>query len=578
MREILIGQGILCSELGEVRSAIEVYERILAIDKRTGDIHNLIGSELRLGKLCERVGSQEAFAHATNAYKLAEQAGEDRNKLDASDLLFRSFQSTSDKVQGKAMLDQAMAMATKRGVPTELARFHDRFGRLAFSAGDPQEALVRFNSGLKALGYKLPTEAHEPSSAQPTMPLAEILLDMGRCYRQQGDTSNAMTCLKECERVLAEQPELRVYPWADLGELYLEIGSVTKAADYAARALSDLGTDPDKELEKKAADLMYRVHKEQGNTMGALEMLERLYAVSVSKDQERYKLELQRTQLSMTFTAKQLTDSVAQAHVTEALRADNEIARSRSLYLFLGGIVLFLGAAVVAFIDRKRRMARFDREAAQLETQALRSQMNPHFIFNALNSINAFVQKNEPDKATAFLSRFARLMRMVLENSRQSEVPLKDDLDALDAYLHLERARSGEKFDYRIEVAGDIDPEDVMVPPLVAQPFVENAIWHGMSGKTEKGLIKLSVSRKGDQLLFAIEDDGVGRSSPKRMASMGEQDPADGPTKKTSLGTAITKARLDLVRQQKGKAAGFVYVDLPQGTRVELTLPFSTAA
>ncbi|HMW98607.1 MAG TPA: hypothetical protein PJ983_15225, partial [Flavobacteriales bacterium] len=126
------------------------------------------------------------------------------------------------------------------------------------------------------------------------------------------------------------------------------------------------------------------------------------------------------------------------------------------------------------------------------------------------------------------------------------------------------------KFDYRIEVAEDIDPEDVMVPPLVAQPFVENAIWHGMSGKEERGLITLSVSRKGDQLLFAIEDDGVGRNSPKRMASMGAPDPGKG-GKKTSLGTAITKARLDLVRQQKGKDAGFIYVDLPQGTRVELT-------
>jgi LytS/YehU family sensor histidine kinase len=326
------------------------------------------------------------------------------------------------------------------------------------------------------------------------------------------------------------------------------------------------------------AGLLYRVYKRQGDTGKALAMHERFMESSMPKDGEDYKLELQRTQLSMTFSEKQLTDSVASARVAEALISDNKIAKTRTTYLVYGGIALFLAGAIVALFDRKRRMARFDREAAQLETQALRSQMNPHFIFNALNSISAFVQKNEPDKAASFLSRFARLMRLVLENSRQAEVPLKDDLEALDAYLHLERTRTGEKFDYRIQVAADIDPEDVMVPPLVAQPFVENAIWHGMSGKEEKGLITLSVSRKGDQLLFAIEDDGVGRSSPKRMASMGESDPHDAPTKKTSLGTAITKARLDLVRQQKGKAAGFIYVDLPQGTRVELTLPFSTAA
>src|SRR5690606_23797129 len=135
---------------------------------------------------------------------------------------------------------------------------------------------------------------------------------------------------------------------------------------------------------------------------------------------------------------------------------------------------------------------RFEKEAAQLETQALRSQMNPHFIFNALNSINAFVQKNDPDRATGYLTKFARLMRLVLENSRQAEVPLKDDLEALDLYLQLERIRSGEKFDHQIKVDPDIDQEFVMVPPLVVQPFVENAIWHGMAGKEGKGHITLS--------------------------------------------------------------------------------------
>src|SRR5690606_37413303 len=184
-----------------------------------------------------------------------------------------------------------------------------------------------------------------------------------------------------------------------------------------------------------------------------------------------------------------------------------------------------------------------EKEAAELETQALRSQMNPHFIFNALNSINAFVQKNDPDRAGSFLTRFARLMRLVLENSRQAEVPLKDDLEALDAYLHLERVRSGEKFDYTIKVDPEIDQEDVLVPPLVVQPFVENAIWHGMNGKEGKGHITLSVSVRGDDLVMAIEDDGVGRNAPKKVEAE--------PPKKTSLATTITQARLDLVEKQR---------------------------
>src|SRR5690606_36181723 len=140
---------------------------------------------------------------------------------------------------------------------------------------------------------------------------------------------------------------------------------------------------------------------------------------------------------------------------------------------------------------------------------------------------------NDPDRATGYLTKFARLMRLVLENSRQAEVPLKDDLEAFDLYLQLERIRSGEKFDHEIKVDTGIDQEFVMVPPLVVQPFVENAIWHGMAGKEGKGHITLSVSIRGDDLVMAIEDDGVGRNAVKKTEAI--------LMKKTSLATTITQ-------------------------------------
>ena len=578
IRHFLVQKALFCSELRDYHEVIDINLRILEMDKRSGDTRNEISTELRLSKAYEKLNGMEAFAHATRAYKLAAETESERSLLVACDHLIRSYQTTADQANCKSMLDRAMALAKERGIPAEQARIQDRFGRFYMRDDKFKEADAHYQLGLEALGHKVPSDNPSSGNAQSDWYLAELLLDMGHCFRKQGDTAKALLHLTECERLLEAYPALEVHPWADLGELYLEMGRVSEAAAYGKRALETAESEHDPDLERSATRLLYRVYKRLGDTGKALAMHERFMESSMPKDGEDYKLELQRTQLSMTFSEKQLADSVFAARREAALIADKEMARTRTHYLIYGGIALFLAAAVVALFDRKRRMARFDREAAQLETQALRSQMNPHFIFNALNSISAFVQKNEPDKAASFLSRFARLMRLVLENSRQAEVPLKDDLEALDAYLHLERTRTGDKFDYRIQVAPDIDPEDVMVPPLVAQPFVENAIWHGMSGKEGKGLITLSVSRKGDQLLFAIEDDGVGRSSPKRMASMGESDPHDAPTKKTSLGTAITKARLDLVRQQKGKAAGFIYVDLPQGTRVELTLPFSTAA
>ena len=251
---------------------------------------------------------------------------------------------------------------------------------------------------------------------------------------------------------------------------------------------------------------------------------------------------------------------------------EKERSAQRRVRATIGGALVLLALAVLFIrLDRSRRRHLFEKDAARLETQALRAQMNPHFIFNALNSISAFVQKNEPDKAVGYLGKFARLMRLVLENSRQSEVPLKDDLEALDVYLHLERTRGGDKFDYAITVDPTIDQENTLVPPLVIQPFVENAIWHGMAGKEGKGHITLSVTRRADELIMTIEDDGVGRHAPKVVLEGVVQ-------KKSSLATTITQARLDLVQKQKGRPAGFKYIDIEQGTRVEVSLPISEAA
>ncbi|HNK85631.1 MAG TPA: histidine kinase, partial [Flavobacteriales bacterium] len=529
-------------------------------------------------RLHEMAGSPDAYTYARTAYELAKKNDDEYLLLQACDLLIGSFLAT-DTAQCRILLQEALNTAVERDKATDRATFHDRYGRFEMRLRHWDEAFKQLQQGLDVLGFKLSADTDGPMGKR-AKPLAELLLDMGRCYKGKGDPEQALNYLLACERTIANTSMgLPVFPEPDIGELYLAQGNTPKALQYGRAALARADEEGNKEnldLERRATLLMYKVLKDQGDSKGALAMHERWTNAMGSRRDEDFKLGLQRKQLTEAFTKKEA--EMLEANVRREVERENKEKEreARTWYFVIGGTILFLGAAVVVFIDRRRRLARFEKEAAQLETQALRSQMNPHFIFNALNSINAFVQQNEPDKAASYLSRFARLMRLVLENSRQSEVPLKDDLDALDAYLHLERTRTGEKFDYRIEVAEDIDPEDVMVPPLVAQPFVENAIWHGMSGKEERGLITLSVSRKGDQLLFAIEDDGVGRNSPKRMASMGAPDPGKG-GKKTSLGTAITKARLDLVRQQKGKDAGFIYVDLPQGTRVELTLPFSSA-
>jgi tetratricopeptide (TPR) repeat protein/anti-sigma regulatory factor (Ser/Thr protein kinase) len=290
-----------------------------------------------------------------------------------------------------------------------------------------------------------------------------------------------------------------------------------------------------------------------------------------------------RMEAQFEFSKQQLADSLSHAaalakvedeRTIEQLRADRN--RNGVVAVGGGGLLLLIGALMWYRVDRKRRQERFEKEAATLETQALRSQMNPHFIFNALNSIYAYVQQNDQDSAGRYLTKFARVMRSVLENSRHSEVPLSEDLDSLRGYMELERMRMQQKFDFTIEVAAGMNPEEVLVPPLVVQPFVENAIWHGMARKEGQGHITLHVRREGRQLIWSIEDDGVGRNAAKPEPSTFAQG-TSADTKKTSLGTAITRARLDLVQKQHGGTAGFKYIDLEVGTRVEVAMPLLSA-
>jgi len=404
---------------------------------------------------------------------------------------------------------------------------------------------------------------------------------MGAAYSTQGKTVEARSAFEDAA-ALAQGPlvGLADAPFVELGSVALAEGITAQAIQWGEAALEQGQQNRDPDAVHDAAELLYKGYKTRGDAGRALSMFELAKVYDDSLGSASFALDLQKKQVLYEVRDDSLSrvNALAQEQLVRT-SAQLEAKSNRTIAVAVGsiGIVLLIGGGFWFVTDRKRRKERFERESAQLETQALRSQMNPHFIFNALNSINSYVQQNDQDSASTYLVKFARVMRAVLENSRHGEVSLSEDLDALRGYLELERMRMQQRFDFKIEVAPDIDPEEVMVPPLVVQPFVENAIWHGITLKEDQGHILLRVERRGEQLVWIIEDDGVGRNSPKPEFTAEGQRVHAGVGKKTSLGTAITRARLDLVQKQHGGKAGFRYIDLPQGTRVEVDLPLLLA-
>ncbi|HRQ49804.1 MAG TPA: tetratricopeptide repeat protein [Agriterribacter sp.] len=259
--------------------------------------------------------------------------------------------------------------------------------------------------------------------------------------------------------------------------------------------------------------------------------------------------------------------------------AGAEIKRQRIIRnAVLGGIAALLAAAFAGYVAYKRKRdaaeqrkdIEFKARVAETEMKALRAQMNPHFIFNSLNSIADYIGKNDIPAADSYLARFARLMRLILENSEQKAVPLADDLKALELYMQLEAKRLDNKFDYSISVAEDIDQDNTLVPPLLLQPFVENSIWHGLVNKKEGGEIKIRITSANGMLLCVVEDNGVGRQQTTGADK-------DVHIEKKSLGMKITRERIDIMNQSKNANASLTLHDLTQGLRAELRLPLETA-
>ncbi|MCH8904659.1 MAG: histidine kinase [Bacteroidetes bacterium] len=153
----------------------------------------------------------------------------------------------------------------------------------------------------------------------------------------------------------------------------------------------------------------------------------------------------------------------------------------------------------------------------QLKLEALRSQMNPHFIFNCMNTIQHYINSNEKKEANMFLSKFAELMRMILDNSQKSLVRLSDDLKALRLYLDLERLRFDNRFKYEINIGDGIDADSQLIPPMIIHPYVENAIIHGLLNKEAEGKVTVNLGLRDNFLICEVEDDGVGRARAEEL-------------------------------------------------------------
>ena len=250
---------------------------------------------------------------------------------------------------------------------------------------------------------------------------------------------------------------------------------------------------------------------------------------------------------------------------------------------FSSVFILFIPFAIdgilfmMALTLRDRQIVLQNRELVQQATanelKALRSQMNPHFIFNCLNAIKSYTLNHDTEGADFYLTKFSKLMRQVLENSRSEKITLKNELETLTLYLDMEKLRAGDKLNYAFTIADDLETDFIEIPPMLIQPFVENAIWHGLMQKEEGGKIEIDCRQKNDKIVIVtILDNGIGR---ERAAELKTKTA----TRHKSFGMKITSERMDIINQLYHIETKITIQDLKNtegvgvGTKVVLEIP-----
>ena len=349
----------------------------------------------------------------------------------------------------------------------------------------------------------------------------------------------------------------------NLAEQYFNKDDLTEAETLLQESISLSQSYKTLEREAQSLRLLYQIYEKQDKFKEALETHKTYISLRESIINEDTKAEF--VERSLTFENQK-----------QKALADEEIKYQKLIKngSILGGSLLVMSAIFGLIVYKRKRdaiskkqKAEFSATVANTELKALRAQMNPHFIFNSLNSINDYISKNDANSASKYLTKFAKIMRQTLENSNQKEITLQDDLQLIELYMQIEAMRLDNKFSYSIEVDEAIDIENTLVPPLILQPFIENSIWHGISKKEDKGHIKIQIKKDNDMIICIVDDDGVGLNENKVNSE------------RISLGQSITKDRIDIINKVKKTNGTVVIKNKPEGkgVNVEVKLPLEIA-
>ena len=355
-----------------------------------------------------------------------------------------------------------------------------------------------------------------------------------------------------------------------MGQLYLEQNNSVSAIENATKSLQLANEINILEQKMVAEKLLSDGFSKQGNAKEALHHF-KLYSVFkdslINEENIRKSVE---TSLNYEFEKKELLQKETNEKRELVLKEEAKISRYKIIFGSLIGLLVFgIGFLIYNRAQLKKNLT-LQKELAEYEQKALHLQMNPHFIFNCLGSISSFIVSNSTESAIKYLAKFSKLMRLTLEYSKESLIPVDKEIESLQNYLELEQLRFNQKFEFTISKDKEVE-DDIGIPPLLLQPLVENAIIHGIVPKKELGLIAIHFYIENNQLQCSIIDNGIGITASKAIK-------ANSVSVHKSMAIDIIRQRLEKIASTTGKPATMKVEESKAnsqviGTKVMLSLP-----
>lgn len=372
--------------------------------------------------------------------------------------------------------------------------------------------------------------------------IANVFHNVGTVFYAQKKNENALHYLnRSIEISRVHGPASQMYnTYRVVSDVYKALGNDRKSMEYLSRYVDYIDSNATEQATGKIAELneLYRAEQRDRLILSQADSIER-------QKQER--------------------------DLTNAQLENVKLRSNFQKYVILGFVLLIIMSVIIIYNRWNQTKIRQQQREAEMSQILLRTQMNPHFVFNAMSVIQSYIYENDTTNSTKFLINFSRLMRLILENSSKEEIPIELEEDILRKYLETQKLRFEDRFEFAIFITDDLRENNAMIPPMITQPFIENAIEHGQLHTIEGGFIHIYFKRNKDMLEVMIEDNGVGRKGAEKNKKSRDH---------KSMAMNITSERINNLNK-KYKTDGYLKIEdydkvLQTGTKVLISLPYRT--